>query len=121
MAPLLASLPLFEEAGGMKALRQRSLALTADLYAGLSELPGLEILTPANPEARGAQLSVYVPGHRPDLEHQLSAAGLIVDYREDNLAGSAGGVLRLAPAPLYALEEEVSRAVEILGKECMVN
>lgn len=114
MAPLLASLPLFTEAGGMATLRQRSLALTARLYAGIAQLPGLTIITPADPDHRGAQLSVYVPGHRPDLEHQLSQAGLVVDYRQDNLLGGDGGVLRLAPAPLYALEEEVDAAVRIL-------
>ncbi|MCX8211037.1 MAG: kynureninase [Lewinella sp.] len=117
MAPLLASLPLFDEAGGMTALRARSLELTGRLYELLDKLPGLTIITPADENQRGTQLSVYVPGHRPDLEHQLSAAGLIVDYRQDNLLGGDGGVLRLAPAPLYATMEEVERAVEILAKE----
>lgn len=115
MAPLLASLPLFAKAGGMTALRARSLKLTGRLYELLSELPGLTIITPADERQRGAQISVYVPGHRPDLEHQLSAAGLVVDYRQDNLLGSDGGILRLAPAPLYALEEEVEKAVQILS------
>lgn len=118
MAPLLGSLPLFAEAGGMAALRRRSERLTARLYELLSELPDLRIITPADPAARGAQLSVYVPGHRPDLEHELSAAGLVVDYRQDNLLGTDGGILRLAPAPLYATEEEVERAVTIL-KNCL--
>jgi kynureninase len=114
MAPLLASLPLFAKAGGMAALRIRSLQLTGRLYELLRGLPGLTILTPADEQQRGAQISVYVPGHRPNLEHQLSAAGLVVDYRQDNLLASDGGILRLAPAPLYALEEEVEQAVEIL-------
>ncbi|MGK0333862.1 MAG: kynureninase, partial [Paraglaciecola sp.] len=108
---------LFDEAGGMTALRARSLELTGRLYELLDKLPGLTIITPADENQRGTQLSVYVPGHRPDLEHQLSAAGLIVDYRQDNLLGGDGGVLRLAPAPLYATMEEVERAVEILAKE----
>ncbi|MBC6994192.1 kynureninase [Neolewinella lacunae] len=116
MAPLLASLPLFAEAGGMLALRAHSRELTQRLYAGLEQLPGLRIITPDAAEDRGAQLSVYVPGHRPDLEATLSAAGLVVDYREDNLGGSAGGVLRLAPAPLYTLAEEVDEAVRILAE-----
>ena len=116
LAPLLASLPLFAEAGGMAALRTRSLLLTGKLHALLSKLPGLTIITPSDENQRGAQLSVYVPGHRPKLEHQLSEAGLIVDYRQDNLLGGDGGVLRLAPAPLYATEEEVEKAVEILAE-----
>jgi len=116
LAPLVVSLPLFAEAGGMAALRARSLVLTARLYELLSAIEGLTIITPADPAARGAQLSVYVPGHRPQLEAQLSAAGLVVDYREDNLRGSDGGVLRLAPAPLYTTEEEVAQAVAILSR-----
>jgi kynureninase len=116
MAPLLASLPLFAEAGGMDKLRARSLKLTARLYELIAAIPGLTIITPEDKNQRGAQLSVYVPGRRPDLEHQLSAAGLVVDYRQDNLLGGEGGVLRLAPAPLYALEEEVERAAAILAE-----
>ncbi|MEM9258119.1 MAG: hypothetical protein AAGA62_00650 [Bacteroidota bacterium] len=116
MAPLLAALPLFGQAGGMVALRQRSKELTGQLFEQLAVLPNLKIITPANPAERGAQLSVYVPGARPALEGQLSQAGLVVDYREDNLLGGAGGVLRLAPAPLYTLVIEVSKAVEILKR-----
>ncbi len=114
MAPLMASLPLFTQVGGMQVLRERSLKLTNRLYERLKDIATLTIITPTDPAQRGAQLSVYVPGHRPELEHQLSDAGLIVDYREDNLGGSDGGVLRLAPAPLYATEEEVERAADIL-------
>ena len=115
LAPLLAGLPLFERAGGMPALRARSRQLTADLYARLAALKGARILTPADPEARGAQVSVYLPGHRPQLEQQLSGRGLICDYREDNLDGSGGGVLRLAPAPLYNTAAEVDRVGELLA------
>ncbi|NJC27818.1 kynureninase [Neolewinella antarctica] len=114
LAPLLASVPLFAEAGGMEALRLRSYDLTARLYERARELPGAQILTSADPDARGCQLSIYLPGHRPDLEQRLSAVGLVVDYREDNLRGSQGGVLRLAPAPLYTELEEVDLAVEKL-------
>ena len=115
MAPLLASLPLVRQAGGMPALRTRSKELTAALYDQLLTVPGLRILTGADPEQRGAQLSVYVPGHRPDLEHELMQAGLVCDYRQDNLDGSEGGVLRLAPAPLYNTLEEVNRVASVLA------
>ncbi|MEO0732770.1 MAG: kynureninase, partial [Bacteroidota bacterium] len=106
MAPLVAALPLFAAAGGMDELRRKSQQLTDRLYALLATLPQARILTP---KMRGAQLSVYVAGHRPELEQQLSAAGLVVDYREDNLLGGNGGVLRLAPAPLYTSPEEVEQ------------
>ena len=114
IAPLLASLPLFREAGGMNKLVDRSRKLTGQLYDALADQPGLTMLTSANEEERGAQLSIYIDGHRPNLEHELSQSGLIVDYRQDNLTGSQGGVVRMAPAPLYTTEQEVQRAADIL-------
>ena len=59
---------------------------------------------------------MYLPGHRPTLEKDLSDLGLICDYRQDNLDGSGGGVLRLAPAPLYNTAEEVARIAPILRR-----
>jgi kynureninase len=115
LAPLRVSLKLFTRAGGMKDLREVSLDLTSRLYDRLVELPGARLLTPKEPGRRGAQLAVYLPGERPDLEERLSAAGLICDYRRDNLGGSGGGVLRLAPAPLYNTRAEVERAADILA------
>ena len=114
LAPLLAGLPLFARAGGMGALRERSIELTAALYEQLQDVPGIRLLTGADPAQRGAQLSVYVPGRRPELERQLSRRGLVCDYRQDNRDGSGGGVLRLAPAPLYNTPEEVTRVGELL-------
>ncbi|WP_420457987.1 kynureninase [Neolewinella sp.] len=116
LAPLLAGLPLFARAGGMQALRDRSIELTAALYEQLQYVPGVRLLTGADPAQRGAQLSVYVPGQRPELERQLSERGLVCDYRQDNLDGSGGGVLRLAPAPLYNTLEEVMRVGELLAE-----
>ena len=119
VAPLLASLPLFAEAGGMASLVKRSRQLTGQLYAALDGHTGITILTSASEHERGAQLSVYIDGHRPDLEHQLSQSGLIVDYRQDNLTGSRGGVVRMAPAPLYTTTEEVQQAAELLIRAVM--
>ncbi len=120
LAPLLASLSLFEDAGAMIGIKEQSSHLTTKLYGLLEEIPGLEILTGKRNDERGAQLSAYLPGHRPELERQLSGNGLIIDYREDNLRGSAGGVLRLAPAPLYTTEEEVARAAHIIERTLAV-
>ncbi len=116
LAPLEASLPLFAEVGGMEAVREKSVELTTALYAGLSAIPALRLLTGRDPAQRGAQLSAYLSGHRPELEKQLSAAGLICDYRQDNLDGSGGGVLRLAPAPLYNTREEVNQIPALLAR-----
>ena len=58
-APLLASLPLFD-AAGMPALRAKSVQLTGYLESLLRAqlADSVTILTPADPEARGCQLSL---------------------------------------------------------------
>lgn len=116
MAPLVASMPLFGAAGGISALRTRSLELTGKLLELLAALPGLRVLTPQAEAERGAQLSVFVPGEQPELEERLYAQGLICDYRHDNLYGGAGGVLRLAPAPLYNTAKELERVPGLLAE-----
>lgn len=95
MAPIWASLRLFEEAG-MERLRAKSIRLTGYL-AGLVKSLGedvVNIITPGEPERRGAQLSVQVLNADKSLFDAISAAGVIVDWREPD-------VIRVAPAPLY--------------------
>lgn len=98
MAALLASLREFREAG-MDRLREKSIALTAFLERGLHSVAAatgadLDILTPADPEARGCQLSVVAHGQGKALFDHLTAHGVIVDWREP-------AVIRMAPVPLY--------------------
>ncbi len=105
-APLLASLPLFAEAG-MPALRRKSMALTAYLASLLSELGGeqLTIITPADPAQRGSQLSLRIArgaGHGRELFQTLSARGVVCDWREPD-------IIRIAPVPLYNSFEDVLR------------
>ena len=57
LAPLAASLAIFDEVG-MPALRARSVALTGYLEPRCSTACGVEIVTPRDPAARGAQLSL---------------------------------------------------------------
>jgi kynureninase len=97
-APLLASLEIFRRAGPLR-LRAKSVALTSYLQRCIEGLAGgqVEIITPADPDARGCQLSLRIK--RPAAEarrchERLTAAGVIGDWREPD-------VLRLAPAPLY--------------------
>jgi kynureninase len=107
MAPLRASLDLFDEAG-MAALRAKSERLTGYLEWLLRRLPAgmVEIMTPGDPARRGCQLSLLVAGGR-ELLTRLEAAGIVCDFREPN-------VLRLAPAPLYNSFHDVWRCVEPL-------
>ena len=111
-APLLASLEIFQRAG-MPALRKKSTALTGFMQRLIEQrLPQqVQIITPSTPEQRGCQLSLRIA--RPAAEakrchEQLTAAGLIGDWREPD-------VLRLAPIPLYNSFADVFAAVDLLA------
>jgi kynureninase len=108
LAPLLASLRLFDEAG-MEALRAKSRVLTGYLWWLLREwMPdGCEIITPVDPGARGCQLSVAVRAGARERHRELIAKGVICDFREPN-------IVRLAPVPLYNGFAEVFDAASIL-------
>ena len=108
MVALKASLELFEEAGFEK-LRAKSVDLTAYLEFLLQQLTNLnfEIITPADPAARGAQLSLYFKERGKEIHDKMIDSGIIVDYREP-------GVIRVAPAPLYCSYLDVYRFYEIL-------
>ncbi len=98
LAPLRVSLALFQRAG-MAGLRAKSVQLTGLLEAILRErlADALSILTPANPAARGCQLSLRVAGGRErgrSLFEFLATRGIIGDWREPD-------VIRISPTPLY--------------------
>lgn len=109
LAPLRASLELFEQAG-MDALRAKSLQLTGYLEtlvrARLHNV--LQIVTPAEPERRGCQLSLRVAGGREQgrsLFEYLQSVGVLGDWREPD-------VIRISPTPLYNRFVDVLRFVE---------
>jgi kynureninase len=108
LVPLAVSLGLFREAGP-DALRRKSLLLTGyllDLVGGLP--PGrCEVVTPADPAARGAQVSLVLHGCGRGAAGKLRSAGVLCDYREPN-------VVRAAPTPLYNTFHEVWRFVQAL-------
>lgn len=108
MVSLKASLELFEEAGFDKILA-KSVDLTAYLEFLLHQLTNLnfEIITPADPAARGAQLSLYFKERGKEIHEKMIDSGIVVDYREP-------GVIRVAPAPLYCSYSDVYRFYEIL-------
>jgi kynureninase len=113
MAPLAASLAIFE-AAKLGALRKKSVRLTGYLEDLIEHELGerVAILTPHEPSARGAQLSVRVeiePERLDDLRRALRASGVVVDWRGDD-------VLRLAPAPLYNRFRDVHAAVKALRR-----
>ena len=110
LAPLLASLELFDKAGGMDALRAKSEKLTGLLEALIRARVAdtLEIITPVEPERRGCQLSLRVSGGRErgrELFEYLASVGTLGDWREPD-------VIRISPAPLYNKFMDVYRFVE---------
>jgi kynureninase len=111
-APLLASLEDLM-AAGMPALRTKSVALTGYLERALRQLCGaqLQVLTPAEPQQRGCQLSLRIAGDAARFKRVYAAAsdhGLVGDRREPD-------VIRLAPVPLYNSFTEALRAAEVLS------
>jgi kynureninase len=113
LTPVLASLELIREAGGMAALRAKSLKLT-DLMARLleSRLAGrVAILTPDDPHQRGCQLSLRIIQAGTDgraVFDRLVAAGVVADWREPD-------VIRVAPVPLYNSFEDAHAFVDRLA------
>jgi kynureninase len=92
-APVRASLAIFDQVG-MPAIRAKSVALTGFLEALIDEfVPDAEILTPRDPDQRGAQLSVRVRDARVRRD-ALEARGVVTDFREPD-------IVRIAPIPLY--------------------
>lgn len=111
LAPLQASLALFDQAG-MTALRTKSMALTGYLKQLIIQLASdrVEIISPPEPAARGCQLSLRVKGGSRDLFERIQAAGVLCDYRHPD-------VIRVAPVPLYNTYHEVWSFAQILRRE----
>ncbi|MDT4940239.1 MAG: kynureninase [Pseudonocardiales bacterium] len=113
MAPVLVSLELFDEVG-MAALRAKSVRLTGYLERMLDELAGagrFDVITPRDPERRGAQLSVRL--------HGLDAGTVSTALRRDHgvyADSRQPDVIRLAPAPLYCTFSDCWRAAQALGR-----
>ncbi len=104
-----ASLDLFDKAG-IKALREKSIGMTAYLEYLLRQLNNLsfEIITPSDPERRGAQLSLLFEERGREVFEALSKQGVIADWREPN-------VIRIAPVPMYNNYEDCYKFYEILA------
>ncbi|KAM5439259.1 Kynureninase (L-kynurenine hydrolase) [Microsporum ferrugineum] len=117
LAAVTASLKVFNKAS-MPALRRKSVHLTAYLeYLIISEFPSkserpFTIITPSDPDMRGAQLSLLLrPGLLDPVFSCLLRNGVVLDERRPD-------VLRVAPAPLYNSFEDVWLFVRELRVAC---
>jgi kynureninase len=108
LAPLLASLRLFDRAG-MDALHAKSRAVTGFMRTLLAARApaGCRMITPDAPGTHGAQLSIAFERGARERHAALTARGVIGDFREPN-------IIRLAPAPLYNGWEDAWTAVDAL-------
>ncbi len=106
VASVHGSLEIFA-AATMPRLRARSVELTATLEALVAGIDGVEQITPADPERRGAMLTLRLPAPAAEVVRRLGAAGVIVDTRPPR-------ILRVAPAPLYNSYEDLWRFAETL-------
>lgn len=122
------SLKLFQKAGGIEYLRQRSLSMTNMLFELLEKSkfytsvedfekkvagdksPQFTIITPKDPAQRGAQLSLlFSEGIMQKVFDKLEQQGIIVDERRPS-------VIRLSPNHFYNTHEEVVEVVESIEK-----
>jgi kynureninase len=119
LAALVASLSVFAETS-VEALREKSVKITAyaEYLLGLDTpvvdgMPAYQIITPTDPEQRGAQLSVLFnkEGLLDKVADKMDQEGVVADQRKPN-------VCRVAPVPMYNSYEEVYRIVEFLKTAC---
>jgi kynureninase len=113
LAPYLASVEMFDEIG-MDAIIEKRNKITSYLEFIIQEISrevkgSFEIITPADPNQRGSQLSVLLHGEGRALFDYLMVNGVIVDWREPN-------VIRFAPAPLYCSYEDMYEFGQILKR-----
>ncbi len=110
MMALRASLETFDKTN-MAALREKSIAMTGYLEYILQPLVHqghFTIITPQEPDQRGAQLSLFFEeAVMEEVFNKLTRRGIICDDRKPN-------VIRVAPAPLYNTFEEVWEFVVVL-------
>jgi kynureninase len=103
IAAVLASLEIFEAAGGMHKLVAKQRRLTMYLELLLERLVGsdaVNIITPRDPNQRGCQLSLLFATKIKTTFDRMQSKGFFTDMREPN-------VMRVAPCPLYTSFEDV--------------
>ncbi len=116
LAAVRGSLETIKLAGGITALRNKSLKLTQYLMDLIQHelADSIRIITPQQDHQRGCQLSLMVTVDGLDgkaLFNALEQNGVTTDWREPN-------VIRVAPVPLYNSFEDAFHFVRIL-KECL--
>jgi kynureninase len=108
-APLDGALDVLDDAGGVEASREKSLALTDYLIDLVDErLPNCDVGTPRAHDERGGHVAVEHP-EAERISLALRDAGVVVDYRPPN-------VVRVCPSPLYTRFVDVWHVVDALDR-----
>jgi len=119
MAVHKAALDIFEKAGGLDKLRQKSILLTGYLEYLIHEINRkhseelFTIITPSDPNIRGCQLSIICKKNGKSIFNYLSENGVVGDWREPD-------VIRLSPVPLYNSFKDVYKAASHLDASLVV-
>jgi kynureninase len=120
MAAHKAALDIFDRAGGLEKLRQKSILLTGYLEYLIHEINRkhgevpFTIITPSDPEIRGCQLSIICKRNGKAIFNYLAENGVIGDWREPD-------VIRLSPVPLYNSFKDVYKAAKHLDMSLAVS
>lgn len=106
LAALRASMDIFDQVG-IAHLRDKSVALTGYLEALLDQHGSdkFGVITPREPQRRGAQLSLRIAHNGRALCDRLLEQGIVCDWREPD-------IIRVAPVPLYNSYTDVHRFVD---------
>ena len=114
MAVHKSSLEIFEEAGGMSVLNQKSRQMTAYAEYLIGQVNNrqnalkINSITPTDPHQRGCQLSLIISrGNGRKLFDFLTENGLISDWREPD-------VIRIATVPLYNTFSDIFTFYQLL-------
>lgn len=96
----------------MERISTKRDALTGLLWEAVSLAIGdrswIRIITPKQPERRGAQLSVHFDQHGKRIFDAFIANGVMVDWRSPS-------VIRIAPAPLYCRFMDVVHCADVFS------
>lgn len=96
----------------MERLSAKRDALTGLLWDALTEAIGgrswIRIITPAQVDRRGAQLSLHFDNHGKRIFDALITRGIVVDWRSPS-------VIRIAPAPLYCRFMDVVQCADVFA------
>lgn len=113
MAAHKVALEIFEKAGGLTKLRNKSIILTGYLEYLIEQINTkhgeevFKIITPTDPNWRGCQLSIICKRDGKKTFDYLAQNGVIGDWREPD-------VIRLSPVPLYNSFKDVYSATKHL-------